>query len=148
MRGFGRKMRQRPFALTLALAGLLLFDGEAARGENILAKNNGLGAVALGSVGLKLGAMALAPPATWEGYPKTLGERPFIGDATAGRRDGCAVSHANMIAKALLAPENSPPIQTAPLHLSEVSRQTDMKSFDEKAIYDPAQTSICPQPPP
>lgn len=119
-----------------------------ARGENILAKNNGLGAAAIGNVGLTLGAMALAPPPTWEGYPKDLGDRPFSGDATTGRRDSCAVSDANMIAKALLAPEKSPSAQTAPLQLSEVIRQTDMKAFDEKTIYDPGQTSICRQPSP
>lgn len=145
-------MRQRPFtfalALALALGGLLLFNSDVARGDTILTKNNGLGAASIGTVGLTLGALALAPPPSWEGYPKDLGDRPFIGDATAGRHDGCAVNDANMIAKALLAPQKPSLAQTAPLHVTEIDPETTPKAFDEKAIYDRGTTSICPQPAP
>ena len=52
---------------------------------NFLTADNGLGAAALGQIGLTVGAMALSGPAQWQGYQRDDSGIPFVND-TAGAR--------------------------------------------------------------
>ena len=132
--------------LRMTLAALLF--AASASAENVLLKNNGLGAAVLGEIGVTAGALALAKPPPWQGYPKGGDELGFSNDATSGAAFGdCAVSEGSSIAKALMAQRDSakPPPPDGVLSLSGADRQAAANAFDGKAMYQPPQPSTCPQ---
>lgn len=113
---------------------------------NFLTADNGLGAAALGEIGLTLGAMAFAGPQQWYGYPHDDG-LPFVNDTAAGLQTGdCAASDAGNVAKALMAQNDAPPEPPPPegvLRMTDAERQSAASAFDSKAIYQAGQPASC-----
>jgi hypothetical protein len=113
---------------------------------NFLTADNGLGAAALGEVGLTLGAMALSGPTQWQGYQRGDNGIPFIND-TAGTQFGdCTAAEGGEIAKALMAQNDKPSEPPAPegvLRLSGAETKFAAKAFDSKAIYQAGQSMNC-----
>jgi len=131
--------------LWIAIAALAM--AASASAENVLLKSNGLGAAALGEIGLTAGAMALSQPEPWQGYPKGGEGRGFTNDAGARFSFGdCAVSDGGSVAKALMAQSGAPKAtpQEGQIRLSDSDRQAVDRAFDSKAIYQAGQPSTCP----
>jgi len=106
---------------------------------NFFTADNGLGAAALGEIGLTIGAMALSGPQAWYGYPREEGI-PFANDAGTGAgMDDCAASDGGNVAKALMAQndgEQKPPPPGGVLRMTDAERQAAAGAYDSKAIYE------------
>ena len=114
---------------------------------NFLTADNGLGAAALGEIGLTLGAMALSGPAQWQGYQRGDDGIPFINDTSGTQFGDCVASEGGTLAKALMAQNDAPPAPAPPegvLRLSEADHKSAAKAFDSKAIYEAGQPTSCP----
>jgi hypothetical protein len=134
--------------MRLAILVAALCVTASASAENFLLKSNGLGAAALGEIGVTAGVMAFSRPPPWQGYPRG-GEGLQFGSASGvGAMDygDCATSEGSSVAKALLSQSGAP--QAAPpdgvLSLSEAERRAADNAFDSKAIYQAGQPSTCP----
>lgn len=106
---------------------------------NFFTADNGLGAAALGELGLTLGALALSGPGQWYGYPHEDGI-PFANDNPAGIKFGdCAASEGGAVAKALMAQKDAPQKPADPksvLSITEADRQSAAGAYDSKAMYE------------
>jgi hypothetical protein len=134
----------------ILLAALCLAGSASA--ENVLMKSNGLGAAALGRLGLTVGVNALSGPPAWQGYPKGGDALQFSNDTPGSAPGACASADGGEVAKALKnEPAGSPRSSDqaeGQIHLSEASRQTGGGSqlFDSKAIYSSGQAVTCSSP--
>jgi hypothetical protein len=112
---------------------------------NFLNADNGLGAAALGQIGLTVGAMAFAGPQQWYGYPHEDGI-PFTNDTAAQPMGDCATSDGSNVAKALMAQNDEPEKASPPegvLRMTDAERQSAATAFDSKAIYQAGQPASC-----
>jgi len=126
------------------LLAALSFAGSAAA-DNVLMKSNGLGAAAVGVIGVTAGAAAIAPPPQWQGYPKGGGGPQFQGDVSSRAQTFCSTSPGAAVAKALkgeAAPETPPP-QDGQIRLTEPGKTSGSQLFDSKAIYGSGQPVTC-----
>ena len=122
----------------------------SASAENVLMKSNGLGAAAVGVIGVTAGAAALSDPPAWQGYPKGGEGLQFSNDAPLGTASDCAAADGGNLAKALKddpATDQPKPTDTpqGQISLSEASRQAGggAKIFDSNAIYGSGQSVTC-----
>jgi len=107
---------------------------------NFLNADNGLGAAALGQIGLTVGAMAFSGPAQWQGYQRSDDGIPFVNDSNGVPfgTDNCAAKEGNDLAKALMAQNDKPLEAAAPegvLRLSDAERHAAASAYDGKAMY-------------
>ena len=114
---------------------------------NFFTADNGLGAAALGEIGLTVGAMALSGPAQWQGYQRGDDGIPFVND-TSQQFGDCAAAEGGDIAKALMAQSDGsqkplPPAPEGVLRLSDAERKSAASAFDSKAIYQAGQPASC-----
>jgi len=126
------------------LLAALSFAGSAAA-DNVLMKSNGLGAAAVGVIGVTAGAAAIAPPPQWQGFPKGGGGPQFQGDASSRGQSFCTTSNSAAIAKALKGetpPETRPP-QDGQIRLTDEGKTGNSQLFDSKAIYGSGQPVTC-----
>jgi len=126
------------------LLAALSFAGSAAA-DNVLMKANGLGAAAVGVVGVTAGAAALAPPPQWQGYPKGGGGPQFQDEASSRAQTFCTTSSSAAVAKALKgeAASEAPPPQDGQIRLTDTAKTSDSQLFDSKAIYGSGQPVTC-----
>src|SRR5579871_626764 len=73
----------------------------SASAENVLMKSNGLGAAAVGVIGVTAGAAALSDPPAWQGFPKGGDGPQFSNDAPRGTASDCAAADGENLANAL-----------------------------------------------
>jgi hypothetical protein len=121
----------------------------SASAENVLMKSNGLGAAAVGVIGVTAGAAALSDPPAWQGFPKGGDGPQFSNDAPRGTAGDCAAADGGALAKALKEDTAEPakPADTpqGQISLSEASKHADSggKIFDSNAIYGSGQSVTC-----
>ncbi|HMA48394.1 MAG TPA: hypothetical protein VKP60_01510 [Magnetospirillaceae bacterium] len=129
------------------LLAAVSFAGSAAA-ENVLMKSNGLGAAAVGIIGVTAGAAALGDSPTWQGYPKGGAGLQFSNDALGGAPGDCASADGAQLAKALKDHSTDAPKTDAPderIRMSDGNQSTPGTSpvFDSKAIYSSGQSVSC-----
>lgn len=108
-----------------------------ASADDILMKNKGLGAALAGAAAVDATSMMFSEPEPWLGFPKG-DERPFAGDASGIKFDGCLDHEGNDVAKALMAQKDTPQKPAAPeglLRMTDAERKSAASAYDSKAMY-------------